>query len=104
MFFGKKITIFKKKDKSKWLEIKTLLKSNGFNINASHYSADSLCACGCGSKLDPRNFGAKGYIDRDIYYIDVKEKDSQRVYEILAANNLKPEIDEDPVGKLGRMI
>lgn len=83
MFFGKKTTVFKKKDKAAWTEIKTLLKAQGFNINAGHYCADTLMACGCGSKLDPRDFGAGGKIDRDIYYIDVKEKDSQKVMELL---------------------
>ena len=74
--FSKKITLFKKKDRETWQMIKSLLKDAGLTgIKASHYPIDSLSACGCGSKLDPRNFGVKGHIDRDVYFIDVREED-----------------------------
>lgn len=105
LWFGKKITVFKKKDKDTWQKIRAVLKEEGFTgVRASHYSAESLCACGCGSKLDPRNFGAKGYIDRDIYYVDVKEEDAERARSVIASYGINLVVDDDPVGKLGRLI
>ncbi len=105
MWFSKKVTIFQKKDKETWQRIKDVLKSAGIKgVRASHYSADTLCACGCGSKLDPRNFGAKGYIDRDIYFVEVREEDSERARNIIAENGINAVVESDPVGKLGRML
>ena len=105
MWFAKKVTIFKKKaDKETWQKIKDLLKSSGLKgVRASHYAIESLNACGCGSKLDPRNFGAKGYIDRDVYFIDVKEEDVPRAKELIAQSNLELIIESDPWGKFGRV-
>ena len=102
--FAKKVTIFKKKDKASWQKIKDVLKASGFKgVRASHYEIDSLSACGCGSKLDPRNFGAKGKIDRDVYFIDVREEDLTRAEEIISQNGLKLEIDDDLLGRYGRI-
>lgn len=104
MFFEKKVTIFKKKDRETWKQIRDALKAAGIKgVRASHYSADSLCACGCGSKLDPRNFGAKGWIDRDVYFIDVKKNDEPRARAIIQERGLQAVIDDDPVGRLGRI-
>ena len=33
---------------------------------------------GCGAKLDIRDFGPKGKIDRNYYYIDVKPADADQ--------------------------
>ena len=105
MWFSKKITIFKRKDKNTWLKIKSVLKDSGLKgVRAGHYSAETLCACGCGSKLDPRNFGKNGYIDRDIYFVDVRKNDVAVAKNILSENGIESVIDDDPVGKLGRMI
>ncbi len=100
--FSKKITLFKKKDRATWQTIRSLLKEAGLTgIKASHYQIDSLSACGCGSKLDPRNFGVKGHIDRDVYFIDVREEDYDRAKEILAEHGIEAVVDYDPRGKLG---
>ena len=105
MWFAKKVTVFKKKDRDTWQKIRDLLKSEGFKgVRASHYSAESLCACGCGSKLDPRNFGAGGYIDRDIYFVDVREDDLPCAKSVLASHGIEPVVIEDAVGELGRLI
>ena len=102
--FAKKVTIFKKKDKVSWQKIKDVLKASGLKgVRASHYEIDSLSACGCGSKLDPRNFGVKGKIDRDVYFIDVREEDLTRAEEIISQNGLKLEIDDDLLGRYGRI-
>ena len=84
LFFEKKVTIFQQKNKAEWLKISNALKNAGIKIKAGHYDADPFIACGCGAKLDPRNFGSNGHIDRDIYFIDVKESELQRANEIIA--------------------
>ncbi|MBQ7154297.1 MAG: hypothetical protein IJR85_01940 [Synergistaceae bacterium] len=105
MWFAKKVTVFKRKDKDTWLKIRDVLKTAGLSgVRTGHYSADSLVACGCGPKLDPRNFGAGGYIDREIYFVDVKAEDEERARSILAAQGIEAVVEADPVGKLGRML
>ena len=89
--FEKKIEIFKA-----WTEIRDLLKKEGVaGISAGHYLQESVMAGGCGAKLDPRDFGKKGKIDRDIYYIRVRAADADRVREILRRNGITAGIDED---------
>ena len=46
--------------------------------------------CGCGAKLDHRDFGPNGKIDRLTYYISVKPEDVERAKELLA-DLVKPE-------------
>ena len=104
MWFTKKVTIYKKKDKETWQKIRDVLKAEGFKgVRASHYPIDSLNACGCGSKLDPRNFGAKGYIDRDVYFVDVKEEDYARAKSVLSSHGIEAVVEDDVTGKLGRV-
>ncbi|MBQ7578323.1 MAG: hypothetical protein IJT21_08670 [Synergistaceae bacterium] len=104
MLFAKKVTIYKKKDKATWQKIKDVLKSSGIKgVKAGHYAIDSLSVCGCGSKLDPRNFGTNGKIDRDVYYIDVREEDLTRAQEIISQNGINAEIINDVWGKFGRV-
>ena len=104
MWFTKRVTIFKRKDKSACTQITDLLKSEGFRgVRSGHYSVDTLSACGCGSKLDPRNFGSGGYIDRDVYYVDVKQEDEERAKILLASHGITPSVDNDVIGKYGRL-
>ncbi|MCR4818532.1 MAG: hypothetical protein K5841_06205 [Fretibacterium sp.] len=96
MFFEKKTTIFKKKDRETWQNIRDLLKAEGFRgVRASHYFADSLCPCGCGSKLDPRDYGVKGKIDRDIYFVDVRKDDADKAIAVLQAHGIETASGED---------
>ena len=104
MWFAKRTTIFKRKDKITWTKIKELLKSEGFkNLKAGHYSVDSLFSCGCGAKLDPRNFGANGKIDRDIYFVDVLNEDYERAKTLLESNGIESIVEDDVIGKYGRI-
>ena len=74
--FEKKIDIFRKKDKETWLKVKSALREAGFKgVSSGHYLQDSVMAGGCGAKLDPRDFGAKGKIDHDVYFVKVIEAD-----------------------------
>ena len=105
MWFTKRVTIFKRKDKETGQRIREVMKSAGLEgVKAGSYEAESLCACGCGMRLDPRNFGVNGRIDRAIYYVDVKQEDEQRAKNILAENGIACKVDDDPVGKMGRML
>ena len=105
MLFTKRVTIFKRKNRAEWLRIKEALSSAGLRgVKAGSYEADSLFACGCGSKLDPRNFGAGGKIDREVYYVDVRQEDEGRARNILAENGIEAVVDDDPVGRLGRAL
>ncbi len=100
MFFGKKVTIFRKKDRETWQKIRDTLKAEGFKgVHASHFFADPLCACGCGSKLDPRDFGAKGKIDRDIYFVDVRKDDAEKAMAVLQASGIIASVEEDAPDK-----
>ena len=102
MWFTKRATIFKRRDKITWQKIKDILKSEGFKgVKSGHYQADSLFACGCGAKLDPRNFGSNGYIDRDVYFVDVRQEDSERAKNLLSENGIESVIDD--LGNLGKM-
>lgn len=93
--FEKRVMIFEKRDREAWTRIKTALKSGGIRgVRSGHYSHEDVTVGGCGAKLDPRDFGKKGKIDREIYWIRVPEKDAERILESLAAEGIVPEVDE----------
>ncbi len=73
--FEKKVDFYKKKDRDTWLQIRKALAEEGIrHVSAGHYFGDSLAPNGIGGYLDPRNYGANGKIDRDIYYVRVRER------------------------------
>lgn len=91
--FEKKVDIFRKKDSATWHEIKAALKEAGFKgVSAGHYLQDSVMAGGCGAKLDPRDFGAKGKIDHDIYFIKVKESQAEAARAELTKRGIVAEV------------
>lgn len=94
--FEKRVDIFKKRDKETWLQIKTALKEAGFpGVKSGHYLQETVMGGGCGAKLDPRNFGAKGVIDRDIYWVKVIAGDEEKAREILRQNGIVTEVQDD---------
>lgn len=91
--FERKTDIFRKKDKATWLEIKKALKEAGIKgVSAGHYLQDSVMAGGCGAKLDPRDFGPKGKIDHDIYFVKVKESQAEKAREELTKRGIVAEV------------
>ena len=90
--FEKKETIYKKKDGETWKKIRKVLKDAGIGMSAGHYLQDAVMACGCGAKLDPRDFGAKGKVDHDIYYIKVRAEDVPGALQVIRQNGLKAEV------------
>ena len=94
--FEKRVDIFKKRDKESWLQIKAALKEAGLpGVRSGHYLQETVMGGGCGAKLDPRDFGGHGKIDRDIYWVDVKKSDEERAREILRQNGIVPVVEED---------
>ncbi|MBR2067377.1 MAG: hypothetical protein IJ875_03855 [Solobacterium sp.] len=93
--FEKKVTIYKKKDRETWEKIKEAFRKEGFkDYKAKHYYQETVQACGCGSKLDPRDFAGKGKLDREIYVISVKRECVVDAYEIIRNHGLVAEVDE----------
>ena len=93
--FKKRITIFKQKDSETWKKIKAALKEEGFRgVRSGHYLQDVVMNGGCGAKLDPRNFGPKGKIDREIYWVEVLEEDVRRADDALKKHGILATVDE----------
>ncbi len=91
--FEKKETIYKKKDRETWQSIRKVLKEGGLRgVSAGHYAQDAVMACGCGAKLDPRDFGAKGKADHDVYFIRVRQKDVASARSLILENGLVAEV------------
>lgn len=85
--FEKQVKVFSARgDKAGWLRAKEILTAAGVKI-AQAGSYDPNPTAGCGSHLDPRDFGAKGKGDRDEYYIFVKASLADRAREVLAQLN-----------------
>lgn len=83
--FGKREKVFEVWGDSTLLkEAKMRLKQAGIKIMESGYYETEAPICGCGAKLDHRNFGPNGKIDRLTYYISVKPEDTDRAKTILA--------------------
>ena len=68
----------------------TSLKDAGIKVMETGFYETEAPACGCGAKLDHRDFGPNGKIDRLTYYISVKPEDVERAKELLA-DLVKPE-------------
>ena len=94
--FEKRVDIFKKRDKETWLQIRSALKEAGFRgMRSGHYLQETVMGGGCGAKLDPRDFGGHGRIDREIYWVDVIKGDEEKALEILRRNGIVPVVEEN---------
>ena len=82
--FGKREVVFKTVgSKERWKSAKATLKEMGIKImEAGSYESEAPM-CGCGAKIDRRNYGPNGWIDRRAYYISVRPEDVERAREIL---------------------
>lgn len=75
--FRKRVTIFNQRDKIRWAAARQALEQAGIQgVRTGFYEENPVC--GCGAKLDPRDFGPKGKIDRNTYYIRVYQEDEAR--------------------------
>lgn len=82
--FDKKIKVFEMKGRrSDWKAVKDALKEAGMaGVSASTWT-DEMPVGGCGARLDVRDFGPNGKIDRQIYTIRVRGEDAERAAEIV---------------------
>ena len=93
---GKRVPIFKKRDRETWLQIRSALREAKLpGLKSGHYLQETVMGGGCGAKLDPRDFGGKGRIDRDIYWVRVPEEEEARAREVLRRNGIVPVVEEN---------
>lgn len=85
--FGKREIIFKTVgDSDRWKAAKKALKEAEIKVMeaGSHESEEPICSCG--AKIDRRNYGPYGWIDRRAYYIAVRPEDVARARAVLLVN------------------
>ncbi|MGN0363729.1 MAG: hypothetical protein ACI4ET_12930 [Bilifractor sp.] len=81
--FDKYVIVFEVKgNRKQWKEVITMLKEAGLSVKKAIWQ-DEIGAVGCGPALDPRDFGTKGKIDRDVYTIRVKEKEQDAALQLI---------------------
>ena len=94
--FEKRVYIFQKRDRETWEQIRDALKEAGLaSMRSGHYLQETVMGGGCGAKLDPRDFGGRGKIDRDIYYVKVIAADEEKARDILRRAGIVPVVEED---------
>lgn len=82
--FGKRETVFEVQgDKARWIRAKETLTREGIRIMEALSREGEAPVCGCGAKLDHRDFGPNGRIDRRIYYIAVRPEDAEAARRLL---------------------
>lgn len=65
-------------DQKRWKAAKRQLKEVGIKMVETGFYETEPPLCGCGAKLDHRDFGPNGRIDRKTYYISVRPEDVDR--------------------------
>ena len=84
--FGKREIIFEVQgDKERWNAAKAALRNAEIRIMEALSREGELPMCSCGAKIDRRNYGPNGWIDRRIYYIAVRPEDAEAARQTLAA-------------------
>lgn len=82
--FGKRQVAFEVwGDQKRWKQAKLQLKAAGIKIMETGFYDTEPPVCGCGAKLDHRDFGPNGRIDRHTYYISVRPEDVDRAKALL---------------------
>ena len=82
--FGKREVVFRSPgDKARWQAAKEALKAAGIEIMEANSYEGEIPLCCCGAKIDRRNYGPNGWIDRRVYYIAVRPEDVERAGQVL---------------------
>lgn len=85
MLFGKSEYVYKKVgDKAEYKRCRAALKDAGIKPVQAGENQNEMPVGGCGSKLDIRDFGPNGKIDRSTYFICVRPQDVDRAREVLS--------------------
>ena len=84
-FFTKKAMVFEELgQKEKWQKAKQLLKEAKLDMSSGTYPSEPPMG-GWGARIDLRDLGPKGKIDRDVYYIEVALAQVEKAKALLAA-------------------
>ena len=82
--FGKREVVFRAPgDKARWKAAKEALKAADIEIMEANSYEGEMPLCSCGAKIDRRNYGPNGWIDRRVYYIAVRPEDVERAGQVL---------------------
>ena len=82
--FGKRKVVFKCLGRKElFKQAKARLVSAGIKLMETGSMESELPLCSCGAKIDRRNYGPNGWIDRRIYYISVRPEDVERAADVL---------------------
>jgi len=84
--FGKREIVFEVQgDKARWNAAKDALNGADIRIMEALSREGEMPLCSCGAKIDRRNYGPNGWIDRRIYYIAVRPEDAEAARTALQA-------------------
>lgn len=89
--FEKKVSVYRKRDREAQSKIKEVLDQAGIWNRCSHYEQEEIPVGGY-SAMDPRNFGKKGRIDREVYVIWVKSSEEERALRAIRDAGLVTEV------------
>lgn len=74
--FGKRKVVFRTAgDSDRWRKAREALKAADIRIMEAGSYEGEIPICGCGAKIDRRNYGPNGWIDRRVYYVAVRPED-----------------------------
>ncbi len=81
--FEKQEEVFCERNKAGWEAAREALKKAGIRgVKARHCEVEPPVG-GCGCKLDIRNFGPNGRIDREEYFITVPSGEAEKARKVL---------------------
>lgn len=82
--FGKREIIYEVQgEKEAWKQAREALRAADIRIMEASSREGETPLCSCGAKIDRRNYGPNGWIDRRIYYIAVRPEDAARARALL---------------------
>ena len=78
VFIYPQVKFKNKREQAAWLRAREALKNAGVQgVRARHCQVEPP-TCGCGAKLDIRDYGPKGKIDREEYFITVPVSQAEK--------------------------
>ena len=85
-WFGRKEIVFEVQgNKLLWNKAKELLRQRSIPIAEALSREGELPLCSCGAKIDRRNYGPNGWIDRRISYIAVRPEYAAAARQVLTS-------------------